>query len=655
MQRVPFGAAVVPRELIAASVCGAVVLYAIVSGLCLALPSSGTAIAGGELVPESSECVRALRRPSVLMVHLAMGTPPRVVRVLFRPGEVVDHASDSLRLFGARIVESRSLYCASPDNETCFDRQHVSSGGPERATTAVVTRFAYGRRFASAEALSMRDVDGELFAVAGRSYYLTSTHLCVAPFDADAYDRATAASARASACASDQVEIAPRTLLVDARSLLPMLHRSEGVAPVLDALRAKRCVSQLQSMQLFPIDAAFETTFLALRDRQAYDNEPAAVSMRRRVAELGSSCAVAMAAHEAPMEQLRLDGAVNAYALDAYDMRVRAREAPSVPFWRVAHHTVFLAYAPVARERLGCIPVLLRTQLDPALAHLLLMADASAALDAALAKLATLLLAAAVVWMRSHRPSSSAMWLVHAAVHHGERGPRVRVGRLVEDGLIGLCTSLARLLMARYRWIALVHDAQARACALSFVGALTSIVSWVCRFFVVHPGAIELAMHPSRFGADLARNNPLGRLGGSMAIVDATCAALLAFAEPPLCDARTTFDDTARLLLGVLIGLVVVPRCAFAIACNVACARRTAPSAYKTLCAAHAALWIVQLVGVAFGVADLIVMPLAHALGRTASIDQSVLGVALMLGTLALALPKIILATAEIAKARRDR
>lgn len=269
-------------------------------------------------------------------------------------------------------------------------------------------------------------------------------------------------------------------------------------------------------------------------------------------------------------------------------------------------------------------------------------------------KLITLILAAVVVWVRTNRHSSSPVWLY---CHHmrlvASNGEFSKVTdneetetdynptSVLEDAVLGLLTCFARTGISILRLPALHHDYQGRVCVLNAIGGMVSFIGWMLRSVAIEPTTCNIVC-----GGEVGVG-PIARLGGSMAVIDASCAVLMAFAEPPILDSLSTFDDVARLLTGVLIGLVTLPRCLFALACNALCYGAHQKKAiwtdeYAWLILIAGVLWIAQIIITAITVADLVVAPLAVSLTRTIPGDDAVIAIALFLTFVNVAIPSML-------------
>jgi len=188
----------------------------------------------------------------------------------------------------------------------------------------------------------------------------------------------------------------------------------------------------------------------------------------------------------------------------------------------------------------------------------------------------------------------------------GEEGRENAISNL-EDGFIGFVAIAARQGIAQWRMMSLEPDDQMRVCMSEVIASILSLWHWFMRYFVLMRDE-ELA---------------LTKLGGSTAVVDASCAVMLAFSEPPLLVSSIgRFDPTARLLTALLISLTVLQRCLYASAsCAVRwTAARNNPEcgpSYELIIFFGVLLWLAQSVSVGIVLADCFAVPSAFSMTRS--------------------------------------
>ena len=104
-------------------------------------------------------------------------------------------------------------------------------------------------------------------------------------------------------------------------------------------------------------------------------------------------------------------------------------------------------------------------------------------------------------------------------------------------------------------------------------------------------------------------------LGGSSAIVDVTCATMMAFATTPLRGDVSSFDVIARLLTAVLLCVACVSRCLLSAACSGALTQ--CRFGVHAMCSANvvalsvASFWWLQAASIAIVIADLFATPVS--------------------------------------------
>lgn len=589
-------------------------------------PPARTTVANVTIPPNDVKCYRLVRKADYVTVEYAIGGPTRRVQVLLRLDKVVGDSDHSVRIFSERTVESKSLQCDT-SNTTCFDAILVTSGEPNRPLELAGLQFEYTNptveyyRYGVAR-YSLK-LAGEMYAARGYRYYMTNTHLCVARgVEDDVGDTSNALLAYVDST---------NHVFTNASAIGAMSPTLLGQSAVYKAYHGSECTGGLDRVAVMPGAASAETSYLAIIDNTMYESEPEAVGTRREIAELGYACANSLE---------RFERAFNLYEVDCNNAYASCRTIPSLPFRRFATHDLRAHYTQDGR-------VYFWSAVDPTLESLPGLAHTAEAIWLALVKLAMLVLAAAVMWVRSDRVTSSAYWLYRHCIQVANcktpSGPATVPTSVVEDAALGLVAMGARLAMALWRWSTLQYDNQLRVCVSEVVGSSVSFVSWVLRFWVIEPNVITLMNGPPDSGG------PLTRLGGSMAIADASCAVLLAFAEPPIhLSAISRFDNTARLLTAVLVSLITMQRGLFATSCNaimleaLSTGRLHGSVGYATVVGVALVLWLVQLAAIAVAIADLVATPLAFAITRGVIGDDLSVGIALFLALVCASLPRLM-------------
>lgn len=106
------------------------------------LPPRVRSEVAGQAVPTDAKCYRVVRKADYVTVEYAIGGPTRRVQVLLRLDRVVGDLENSVRLFGERVIESRSMQCDS-SNASCFDTVLLTDGPPNQPLHLVGLQFEY--------------------------------------------------------------------------------------------------------------------------------------------------------------------------------------------------------------------------------------------------------------------------------------------------------------------------------------------------------------------------------------------------------------------------------------------------------------------------------------------------------------------------------
>lgn len=552
-----------------------------------------------------------------------MGSPTRRVLVLLRLDKVVGDDEKSVRIFNSRVVESKTFSCDN-ENATCYDALLLTQGDPNSQLASTLIEFDYTNPQVEQNrgdiAMYRLGLAGEMFAAKGYRYYLTNTHLCVSR-------NLNAAVSNTSDALEARVRTADGKIEANITSVASSSFLSSSA--LYTAHHASQCVGELTWVDLFPYESGAESVYLALTDTNLYETEPEAVSMRRRVVELGAECASTL---------LEYTRAYITYDIDCSNVYAVCRTTPSLPFRRISTLGVRAHYTTDGKAYFWFAD-------DHTLHTLTGMANTHDSIVIAIIKLALITLAAAVVWMRSNLVTESEQWLYRHCIQIANCLPLSIKGvksAVVEDALLGLVAMASRLGIAMWRLDALYNDGQLRVCIFELVAALVSFVNWVVRYWVIDPNLRQL------IGKKANGRGPLTRLGGSMAIVDASSAVLMAFAETPLLlSAVSRFDNTARLLTGLLISLVTLNRCLFACCCNAIIyeaherGRLVSSPEYITLIVTAGLSWLYQIITLGVLMADLVATPMAYALGRSVVGENSALGLALFMTFVCASLPRL--------------
>ncbi len=616
------------------------IVFMLVGMLCALTPPRVRTTVAGEEVPSDAMCYRAVRKADYATVEYAIGAPTRRVQVLLRLDRVVDSTEHSVRIFSERSVESKSMVCDA-SNGTCYDTILLSEGEPNKPLARVGLQFTYTNPTKEYDRSDVTryylNLDGEMYAARGYRYYLSNTHLCVSR-DATATPTDTASALTAVVQPyTDAYGETWQKLQTNISSLAAMPTALFGHAATYQAYHGSECIGGLDAIDMLPYQGGTDLLYLAISDQTLYESEPEQVVKRREIVELGYVCAGSLARYEREFNLYDFD-CNNAPYFD------HCRQDPSLPHRRVSMYDIRVHY-------LANGTAFYWFQEDPTLESLPGLANSGEAVLLAVLKLGTLILAAAVMWVRTDRVTSSSHWLYKHCVRVAncklqkktKKEQKSETSSVIEDALLGLVALGARIGVATWRLSVLQSENQSRVCYAEIVAGTISLFSWFTRFFVIEPGLFRLVQGASD------RRGPLARLGGSMAITDASCAVLLAFAEPPIhLSALSRFDDTARLLVGLVISLVTFHRCLFAVACNSIVLEAhqagllTSGTDYKVLVGFAMAGWLAQTIVLAIGLSDLVASPMAFTLTRGVVGDDQVIGVACFMALVTVSLPRLM-------------
>jgi hypothetical protein len=594
---------------------------------CAITPPKATDNVVGEDVPTDANCYRVKRHANYVTVEYAMGTPVRRVQVLLRLDKVVGADERSVRIFTERVMESKTFQCDS-NNATCYDTLLLTAGDANANIDRYILEFDYTNptveQYTPGALAKRLGLAGEMFASPGYRYYLSATHLCVS--------RNEGAEVGDTSGALDTRVDWQGYLQTNASCIARVGAELLGHSAIFASYHASECIGLLDTIAVMPLSAASENTYLAITDTNLYETEPEQISFRRRLVELGVACATTLSFY---------DRAYSLYDIDCSNAYATCRTLPSLPFRRIsslsmrAHYTIDGTKAWIWFDK------------DATLETLPGLADSYDAVWLAIIKLGLIVLAAAVMWVRSDRVTSSSHWLYRHCIQVANcvsfSPPAMKNSSVIEDAFLGLVAIVARYSVALWRLRALRADHQIRCVLFELVASVVSLANWIIRYWVIEPALPEL------IGGKGDGKGPLTRLGGSMAIADASSAVLLAFAEPPLLlSAISRFDNTARLLTGLLISLVTLHRCLFGCCCNAIIleahdvGRLVSSQVYRVLLWFALVSWMFQTVTLAVCMVDLVVTPMAYGIGRGIIGSNGAVVVALFMALVNSSLPRLL-------------
>ena len=569
--------------------------------LCLALPPIQQRAFGDAVrVEENALCFRAGREDSYAVVELAVGSPMHILRLLVLFDSVVDE-EPALRIFSSRIAESSTLKCGA--DQLCEDTAIVQRGDSD-LNEKVRLRFSYesllDEELAPKSHAYELGLDGDVRLSAGKSHLLLRAALCI-------QDRTDWISTLYSV---PDASGAPTLAVAEVNELLP-----DGPLAV--------CADADERVLMLPSGSVREGWWLALTSMRILQTD--ASKKRRQVVEAGATCGTAN------YTESRAIFLLDCSAAPPYHTRP-CDGGPSLPFRRVAHRILRI-------DALNATSLAYGVEEDTTLHD----PDANSDVEFALSilKLALLVLTAAVVFTRSRRETSSnALGFVDAYVVSRDDEPLIagthRFRDVAEDATLGGLTILGRIVVVIWKGAGLIADGHTRIVVLQSVAAGVALVHFVLRY------AVEYMYRRER--------SPLARFGGSTAIVDATSAVILSFADVPLLSSSyERFGGSARLLTAMLLASVALQRCAFAIA---SCGLRfgTERRWNRTMPAVCILLWTVQTASVAGLLVDVFAFPAGFHLGRArrgATTGYAAAAVAAVLAASGTALTRTTLAVFE--------
>jgi hypothetical protein len=550
-----------------------------------------------------ARCLRASRESNFALVSMSIGTPPRIVRILLRGDTVVPNATTpSTTLFSDHIMRSESMHCEQGqyDRVVCSDVASLTRGVDGTQQQHHVT-FGYDTASAANYASEMSvGADGSMRLSTGTYYELTGTHLCWTT-NATGYD--------------------PSSVAWDNKL---GIHVTDDGATRINAtvtsmgLPASAC-NNTDEVALWPVEATNERRWLALPSDFLYEASGSRLEERRIVVERGSSCAE---------DQL--------YMLECGRMRT-CQSTPSLPFRRLSKMRLGIDLRP---------PNTLYANEETSLTRLS-GSSMSESVFFALTRLFVLLIVAFVVYSRSDRQSTSSYFALRNAINvasgshnHGFHSSF----NAIADACIGTLAFVSRATVLVVQTRLLMADGNGILVVTEICGTSVSILHFVLRNFVLR--------------TDLRTESPLTKLGGSMAISDASVAALVSVTVAPvLAASNRNFDAVARLFCGVLIAVFVFPRMWAGAAASALLASTTArdggfDAAYPIVLISSSVLWIVQSVSVGVAVTRLFVLPQAYSLSR--NVDGNGLEVTILVALMTLALTAHPLNTTNV-RLKQDR
>jgi len=548
------------------------------------LSLSMTVVVGGLTNPshtktgDSWACVRSSRHEDYSTVNIAIGSPPRVFKLLLRLDSI--NTLTAISVENDELLASSSLSC-DPIQRLCND-------------TAVVEIDGQGRKvaldsFAFAEASSLTSslgLDGTFSLSPDTEYLLTSTHLCFRPDSGD-YS----------------------SPFPDSQTVTAWVSKTTG--------KLVYNTTECGAGDLFPTAASHERTWLALASQFLYESSFATLSARRKIVQRGLNC---VGNTTTTTELYKLDCELDPYAT--------CRQRPSLPFRVVSTSNLWIVTSNYA--------VILEYKENESLKKNLDNAD----VGTGSLRFVILLLIAFVVYARSERKSSSAVFvLLHSknVLNSTEKHYNNAMG-VVGDAAVGLIAVACRSIVVGTKAANLIADGAIDCFVSEVVGIVASIVHFLFRHLVLEFRGVH-------------SEAPLTKLGGSMALSDAGVAALISVSTSPIAASAVSFDSIARLFAATFICVYVLNRLLFSATACALMASTTASSpsfasTYSLTLAISYLLWVLQVGSIGWSLGRFFIGPTTFSLLRTSTSDftsTSLLVAAVCAGVNGLSVHRVLL------------
>jgi hypothetical protein len=517
---------------------------------------------------EDAYCMRLHRGGDAPMAVVAVGTPARVLKVLLNIGRV-DSGPSALTLFADELLRSDTLQCEA--DRTCSD---VSLLVNDTLLTQLPFQieFRYANYFddefyASREA----GAEGELRLAPDTLYKLTSTHFCLlsnSSMETPIFDE-------------------------NAQQIAAHVHEDGRIFAEASAISPEFPAASCNgSVQLFPLDAINERSWLALSSSFLYESSTNKLTERRAVVEKSLSCAP----NNNEYKIYKLD-------CDYYGLS-QCRNTPSLPFRRMSQDSVSI-YVNIAGTGVN-----VWYTKEAALSRLQGSLTISEEVLFSSLRLVILLIVAFVVFTRTERQTASAHHCIVNAlgICAGKEIKQLNiVDQRISDALVGALAIFSRIGVLILQAQTLIADGGADSVVLESIGVAASGCHFVLRNFVLRSEK---------------NHSPIQVLGGSMAVADASIAALLSVSTLPLLQANyRNFGAVSRLFSGVLISVFVFHRAWFAfdsciMLAQTATGDKSFDQRYSVVLWTAALLWLLQTCSASFAFSRLFCVPQAYSLSR---------------------------------------
>ena len=609
-------------------------------------PSPAHHVLDWTIYGENAFCIDMQRGSHFPTVQLSFGHPMRTYNLLLR----VDRAMNSthhVAITQPSALLSASISCSIDSNqlEWCHDTAIVYTATAVRSRRHAKISFRYGERaVVDTHARDLR-LDGEITLCADCAHTLLARELCIGPsFPMD----------------GQMSKGLPVEIGVGGVLATNVEHMRVVEGPWSDSAAAASPCDANATVMFMPATAFVESANTMFTTSEV--QEIAGISVLRafrEVLEAGQTCA---ARQEHLTKQVSTFGVRCA---GAYADTSACTPHAAVTFHRTSARRLLL--------NCGHGQCLVHTQSDASLESLPDRDDHSSATATAWSRLLLMLLAASIVWIRSNDATASIDVLYHKMLVFA-RGdqlsdgsePTINRSDVMLDArmvLLGGLACTARILVVMSRRRDFHADGQYRLIVVEQIAAWLSVVHWFALasdYVVVNVFIRDVAyahqidgrargiymQSCSRWisqtiGRCIWRGDALASLGGSAAVVDVSCATMIAFTDTPIRAGSNNFDAVARLLTAVLISLTGICRCWFSVSTSGVLLQHDHSTWGRRTAVVGIIYWLVQTVAIAASLTDLFVTPLALHTTRHIAEDHRWMAVAILAFMITLAGPRI--------------
>ena len=304
-----------------------------------------------------------------------------------------------------------------------------------------------------------------------------------------------------------------------------------------------------------------------------------------------------------------LDSTMYRIIRDACRLNPYCRSTVSVSYTHVATAELMI----LRRNETGCIGA----RPDASLEEITYVASYGHVMSLAWLRLFLMIFAAAIVYVRSSDLNVKVDTIFIRCIRTIDEGKVTHVQAItMERAVLALIAAITRFALPLIRWRVLAADGLHRALTTELVAGGASIAHWAL---------LHVDCSARRFKVLVFESVPLF-LGGSSAVIDVSCATMVAFTNAPLRGGTSTFDAVVRMLTTVLIALVCISRCLFSISCAglVIGVHKRWPIGDLILMIVAGVFWMVQTISIAVCICDLYATPTAWSFARTTPIDVPV-------------------------------